>query len=80
MTSLSLEENEQLCCTPLRNYAPIHRHIMMNTVKQKMKRQKRVVVGQELVDVEQETMHPIFQNCPYEIPQEEAWKRFSECV
>lgn len=53
---------------------------MMNTVKQKVKCQKRRVVWQELVDMEQETMHPIFQNCPYEIPQEEAWKRFSKCV
>jgi hypothetical protein len=53
---------------------------MMNTVKQKVKCQKRVVVGQEFVDMEQETMHPIFQNCPDKIPQKKAWKRFSKGV
>jgi hypothetical protein len=53
---------------------------MMNTMKQEVKCHKRVVVRQEVVDMEQETMHSIFQNCPYKVSQEEAWKCFSKCV
>jgi hypothetical protein len=51
---------------------------MMNTVEQKVKCQERRVVREHLVDVEQETMHPVFQNRPYEVPKEEAWKRFGK--
>lgn len=45
-----------------------------------MKCQERIVVGEQLVDVEQETMESVFQNCPYEVAQEKAGKSFGERV
>jgi hypothetical protein len=45
-----------------------------------VKRQERRVVGEQLVDVEQETMQCVFQNCPYEVAKEKEGKSFGEGV
>lgn len=53
---------------------------MMNTMKQEVESQENRVVRQEVVNVEEETMHPILQYRPNEVAQEETEQRFNECV
>ena len=53
---------------------------MMNTVQQKVKCQARIVVREPFIDMKQKSMHPVFQNCPYEVSEEEAGKSFGKGV
>ena len=38
------------------------------------------MIGQEVIDVEEETMHSILQYRPDEVAQEETEQRVNECV
>lgn len=48
---------------------------MVNTVKQKVYCQEKGVIRQEIVEVEEETMHPILQYRPDKVAQEETGQR-----
>lgn len=51
---------------------------MVNTVQQEMQHQRPVGVRQEIVNVEQESVKPVFEKCPDEVSQEETGNEFGE--
>ena len=51
---------------------PVHRQIMMNAMGQKVRSQKVGRIRQPFIDVEQESMHTIFNDRPYEVSEEKA--------
>jgi len=58
----------------------IHRHEMMNTMEQEMQHEEDRPIWEHFVDMEQETMHAIFQNGPDYVSREEAQNGLDECI
>jgi len=59
---------------------PIHRKIMVNSVHQKMERQKDGLIREPLIDVEQKPMHAVLQHCPNDVSDEETCHRLEPRV
>lgn len=57
---------------------PVHRQIMMNAMRQKVRRQEVGRIRQPVIDVEQESMHAVFNDRPYEVSEEEAHQCLGE--
>jgi hypothetical protein len=53
---------------------------MVNSVQEEMQHEKDRSIREELVNMEQEPVQRILEDCPYDISYEEAHERLDECV
>ena len=80
MTSLKLKKTMNKTLVQQRIHSPVHWHIMMNTMEQKVQSQENRMIGQEVVDVEEEPVQPILQYRPDEVAKQEAEQSLDDRV
>lgn len=53
---------------------------MVNPMQHEVQRQENWFIRQKFVDVEEEAMHPVFQQRPDQVSEQETRDRFAKCV
>jgi hypothetical protein len=56
--------------------SPVHRHVMMDTMKEEMQHQEERSIRKQAIQVEQETVKSVFQDGPSKVAEEEGGSHF----